>query len=222
MANSPSVIIRDIEEAKLLGLIITGEISADKFFSIFKGKYSEGFNPDKDFLRIGVVNQTTMLATETQEIADYLKSVMSNKFGPDKVKEHFADTRDTLCYATNDNQQATYKLLETSADFAIVVGGYNSSNTSHLVELLESKFTTYFISSSEKILSSDAILSYSIKDKKEITIKGFLPKKEKVSIILTSGASCPDAIGEGVLHRLLSFFGNIRDLDEVIRESLPE
>ncbi len=222
MANSPSVIIRDIEEAKLLGLVITGEISADEFFSIFKGKYSEGFNPDKDFLRIGVVNQTTMLATETQEIADYLKSVMSNKFGSENVKEHFADTRDTLCYATNDNQQATYKLLETSADFAIVVGGYNSSNTSHLVELLESKFTTYFISSSEKILSSDEILSYSIKDKKEITIKGFLPKKEKVSIILTSGASCPDAIGEGVLHRILSFFGNTRNLDEVIREAVHE
>ena len=85
-----------------------------------------------------------MLATETQAIADYLKETMIEKYGVKNIAHHFADTRDTLCYATNDNQDATYELLETDADFALVVGGYNSSNTSHIVELCERKYPTYF------------------------------------------------------------------------------
>ncbi len=96
-------------------------------------------------MRIGVVNQTTMLATETQAIADHLKNVMVQKHGEADLKAHFADTRDTLCYATNDNQDATNELLKAEADLALVVGGYNSSNTSHLVELLEHTFPTYYI-----------------------------------------------------------------------------
>jgi 4-hydroxy-3-methylbut-2-enyl diphosphate reductase len=84
-----------------------------------------------------------MLATETQAIADYLRKVMIETYGMENIQHHFADTRDTLCYATNDNQEATYKLLDTDADLAIVVGGYNSSNTSHIVELCETRFPTY-------------------------------------------------------------------------------
>ena len=98
----------------------------------------------RDLEKVGVVNQTTMLATETQAIADLLKDTMIKKYGAENIKNHFADTRDTLCYATNDNQEATYGLLKESADFAIVVGGYNSSNTSHIVELCEEKLPTLF------------------------------------------------------------------------------
>lgn len=86
-----------------------------------------------------------MLASETQKITDYLRGVMENKYGKDAIKSHISDTRDTLCYATNDNQSATYGLLEKEADIAIVIGGHNSSNTTHLVELLESKFTTFLL-----------------------------------------------------------------------------
>ena len=149
--NAPTVIVRDIAETKLLCDVITGKIKKTEFYKLFEGKYSAGFDPDMHLQKIGVVNQTTMLATETQAIADCLKQSMQERFGEKNIKEHFADTRDTLCYATHDNQNATYALLEQDADLAIVVGGYNSSNTSHIVELCEEKLSTYFISSSLQI-----------------------------------------------------------------------
>jgi 4-hydroxy-3-methylbut-2-enyl diphosphate reductase len=159
-----------------------------------------------------------MLATETQAIADYLKNTMLEKFGDAELKEHFADTKDTLCYATNDNQQATYGLLEKDADFAIVVGGYNSSNTSHIVELCERKLKTYFISSAEKIISAKQISHFNLSTKAEILTDNYLGSKNPVKIILTSGASCPDAIVDEVLRKLLTFFEDVKSLDEVLDE----
>lgn len=138
--NAASLIVRDLEETKFLSQVILGEKSSGEFYSCFDGKYSEGFDAVKDLQKIGVVNQTTMLATETEEIADLLKSTMIKKYGAENLSLHFADTRDTLCYATYDNQEATIGLLETQADLAIVVGGYNSSNTSHIVELCEKNY----------------------------------------------------------------------------------
>ncbi|MDA9020625.1 4-hydroxy-3-methylbut-2-enyl diphosphate reductase, partial [bacterium] len=135
--NAPSLIIKDIHEAKILGEIISGKRKMEEFHSLFKGKYTKDFHPETDLMKIGVVNQTTMLATETQEITDFLRKVMIEVHGESTIKEHMADTRDTLCYATNDNQSATYGLLDESIDLSIVVGGYNSSNTTHLVELLD-------------------------------------------------------------------------------------
>ena len=93
-----------------------------------------------------------MLATETQAIADLLRNAMIDRYGEADVQEHFADTADTLCYATNENQNATIALIEDGADLALVVGGYNSSNTSHLVELCEARMPTYFIRDAGEIL----------------------------------------------------------------------
>ena len=214
--KAPSVIIRDIEETKFLSAVILGDKNAEQFYKFFKGKHSANFNVDKDLLRVGVVNQTTMLATETEEIADYLKNTMRRKYGAENLDKHFADTRDTLCYATNDNQEATYGLLKTVADLAIIVGGYNSSNTGHIVELCEKKLPSYFISSEEKIVSENMITHYSIKKKKEISTENFLPQKAPVKILLTSGASCPDAIVESVLRKILTFFSEVRDINEVV------
>ncbi|OGU35706.1 MAG: 4-hydroxy-3-methylbut-2-enyl diphosphate reductase [Ignavibacteria bacterium GWB2_35_6b] len=211
-----SVIVRDIKETEILGKIISGEISSKDFYRIFEGKYSQEFDVEKDLLKVGVVNQTTMLASETQAIADHLKNIMMNKYGEANIKEHFADTRDTLCYATNDNQQATYGLLAQDADFAIVVGGYNSSNTSHIVELLEQKFKTYFISSANKIISQELIRHFDFHNKVEVNTENFLLKKEKIKIVLTSGASCPDAVVDDVLNKILSFYNNVKNIDEVI------
>jgi 4-hydroxy-3-methylbut-2-enyl diphosphate reductase len=216
VVNSASVIVRDIEETKFLSRVILGEKSQKDFFEFFKGKYSEGFDVNDDLLKIGVVNQTTMLATETQAIADYLKETMLKKYGENDLKNHFADTRDTLCYATNDNQEATYGLLERKADFAIVVGGYNSSNTSHIVELCEEKIKTYFVSSADKILSKDIIHHFDIDKKEEITTRNFLPEKKPVDILLTSGASCPDAVVDQVLKKIISLFDNVKKLEAVI------
>lgn len=214
--NAASVIVRDIEETKLLASFILDENTEDKFYKTFSGRFSEKFNFKKDLQKIGVVNQTTMLATETQAIADLLKDTMIKKYGVENIKDHFADTRDTLCYATNDNQEATYGLLKESADFAVVVGGYNSSNTSHIVELCEEKLPTYFISSEEKILSDKSILHFNLRNHKEIETENYLPAKDVVDIILTSGASCPDAVVEAVLRRVHSFFPDAKDVDEVV------
>ena len=216
IVNSASIIVRDIEETKFLSQVVLGEKSEKEFYDFFKGKYSEGFDVKKDLLKVGVVNQTTMLATETQSIADFLKETMIKKFGEENLKEHFADTRDTLCYATNDNQEATYGLLEKEADFAIVVGGYNSSNTSHIVELCEEKIKTYFISSADKILSKKEISHFDIKSKKEVTTKNFIPEKRPIDILLTSGASCPDAVVDQVMQKIISLFEGVKTLEEVV------
>ncbi len=216
--GAPSIIVRDMRDAHQLGEYISGEKSFDSFFKAFDGQYSENFDPSKDLKRVGVVNQTTMLATETQAIADYFKQHMSTQFGSDNIKKHFADTRDTLCYATNDNQDATYKLLETNADLAIVVGGYNSSNTSHLVELCEQKFNTYFINSENEIISNKEIRHFSYHTKEKVTTKNYMPIKNPAKIILTSGASCPDTLVDRVLLRLLDFFEGSKKVEELLKE----
>lgn len=215
--HNKAIIVRDIAESKLLGEYILGKRPKKQFEIDFKGKYSASLDLEKDLLRVGVINQTTMLASETQEIADYFKSIMIEKYGADTITEHFADTRDTLCYATNENQDATYGLLDTNADLAIVVGGYNSSNTSHLVELCERKFHTYFISGEKEILDKNTIQHFDYPNKKHLSSSNFLPDKKPVRIILTSGASCPDSVIEGVIHKINSFYSDIKPVDEVIK-----
>ena len=219
-SHTPTIVVNDIAEAKELGKYITGEKPAASFYEEFKGRYSEGFDISKDLERIGVVNQTTQLATDTQAIAEYLKQVIRQYHGLDEtnIEERFADTRDTLCYATNDNQSAVTGMLETAADLAIVVGGYNSSNTTHLVELCEEKLPTYFISNEEKLLSKEQLVHYNYHTKEELTSTNYLPSENPVRILLTSGASCPDAIVENVIRRLASFYAVDEKVDELVDE----
>ncbi len=221
-STTPSLVILNIEEAEFLSNVILGEIPPRKFYEKFNGKFSTGFNPEKDLQKIGVVNQTTMLAEETEAIADLLRETMIKKYGEKNLTEHFADNRDTLCYATNDNQTATKALAEYDADFAIVVGGYNSSNTSHLVELLEKNLKTYFISNVREILSPDEIFHFSLKKKTRVKSKNFLPDKEIVSIAITSGASCPDSEVEKVIERILRFYGLENKLPEATPKKVKE
>lgn len=214
-ANAPSIVIKNMNEAVELGKYITGEKSAEMFYAEFEGQYSPGFDVTKDLQRIGVINQTTMLASDTQAIADYLKKIIIGTFNSD---DSFADTRDTLCYATNDNQTAVSWMLETKADLAIVVGGYNSSNTSHLVELCEEKLPTYFITNEEKILSPRQILHYNFHTKTELLTTEYLSSKEPVKVLITSGASCPDALVEGVIHKLIQFFPVSKSMEQLREE----
>jgi 4-hydroxy-3-methylbut-2-enyl diphosphate reductase len=234
-AASPTLVVRDIQEARELAAYITAAAgfsalsdpagssespttseNSESFYARFAGQYSKGFDPKKHLRRIGVVNQTTMLASDTQAIADLLRQTMIETYGPTgaAVEEYFADTRDTLCYATLDNQSAVTGMLETPADLAIVVGGYNSSNTSHLVELCEEKLPTWFISSEEKIVSPKEILHYDIHQKKELRAENWLPAKAPARILITSGASCPDAIVEAVIRKLASFYGSEKQLEK--------
>ncbi|XWW47157.1 4-hydroxy-3-methylbut-2-enyl diphosphate reductase [Fibrella sp. USSR17] len=218
--GAPTVVVNDMKQAQRLALYMTGEQSAEQFFAEFAGQYSVGFDPARDLRRIGVVNQTTMLASDTQGIADFLKQTMIHHYGLAEgsamVEEHFANTRDTLCYATNDNQDATYALLTYYADFAIVAGGYNSSNTQHIVELCEEKLPTYFIESDRKILSDTLISHYDLHTKQELITEHYLPATRPVTILLTCGASCPDAVVEGVLNRIVSYFPDAKSVEEVM------
>jgi 4-hydroxy-3-methylbut-2-enyl diphosphate reductase len=166
---------------------------------------------------------------------------MIEKYGEENIDGHFADTSDTLCYATYDNQRATMGLIQSKADFAIVVGGYNSSNTSHIVELCEEKLPVYFISGADKIISDEEISHYDIHNHIELETRDWLKRTHEgditggfvfesgkpygadedgktppIEIILTSGASCPDAILDEVLQKILSFFPNARSTDEVL------
>lgn len=214
-ANAPSVVVKDMTEAMALAKYITGEKPASAFYEEFNNQYSNGFDVTKHLKRIGVVNQTTMLASDTQAIADYLKKVIIEASG---TEDSFADTRDTLCYATNDNQTAVSGMLETKADLAIVVGGYNSSNTSHLVELCEEKLPTFFINSEENILSPKEILHHNFHTKEELLTTDFLPVKDPVKILITSGASCPDALVEGVISKLTGFFPVVKSITQLMAE----
>lgn len=216
--NSPTIVVKDMEEAIGLSAYISGARNPETFYARFAGQYSEGFQVERDLQRIGVVNQTTMLASETQAIADFLKQVMIKKYDlpGDSIAERFADTRDTLCYATYENQGAVYGLLATEADLAIVVGGYNSSNTSHLVELCEAKLPTYFIRSQAEIVSSKEIRHYDLHNKEEVTTFSYLPDKKPVKILITSGASCPDALVEGVIMRLAGLNQSSKTVADVI------
>lgn len=217
-ANTATLIINDMREAILLGDFITGNKPAAGFYETFKGQYSEGFDLEKDLQKIGVVNQTTQLATDTQAIADYLKQVMRAKYQltDATMQQRFADTRDTLCYATNDNQTAVMGMLNTSADLAIVIGGYKSSNSSHLVELCEQQLPTYFIDSADKLADAQNIIHCNWQTKETQTISPYLPHKKPFSILITSGASCPDNIVEAVIERLVSFFPEAKSIDSVL------
>ena len=215
-SDGPAVIVKNMEETILLSKFITKELPEEDFYILFKNRYSEGFKPYTDLQKIGVVNQTTMLASETKEIAAYLKNIVEHVNG--QGVSAFADTRDSLCYATNDNQNSTYGLLAEDADIAIVVGGYNSSNTSHLVELCEEKLPTYFINDDNNILDKSNIRHFDYSKKQELICDKFLPNKPVLKIILTSGASCPDSLVDKVLMKVLSYYDGVKNVDDVLKE----
>jgi 4-hydroxy-3-methylbut-2-en-1-yl diphosphate reductase len=206
--NAHSIIVRDMNDAIQLSNYILGSKTPAEFFEEFAGKFSKGFNPEHHLQKVGVVNQTTMLATETQAITDFFREVMVKKFGEANIKEHIADTRDTLCYATNDNQDSTYELLKT---------GYNSSNTSHIVELCERNFPTYFINSDSELKSKEEIQHFNYHKKELITTYRFLPEKNPVKIVLTSGASCPDTLVDRVMMKMVGYFDGTKSMEEVLR-----
>jgi 4-hydroxy-3-methylbut-2-en-1-yl diphosphate reductase len=254
-AETPTVVVKDMAETQQLAEFITGARPPESFYAAFEGQYSPGFDVKKDLVRIGVVNQTTMLASDTQAIADFLRQIMIDTYGltAATAENHFADTRDTLCYATLDNQSAINGLLSIPADLAIIVGGYNSSNTSHLVELCEEKMPTYFISGEEKILSAEEILHYNFHAKCEVKTTGWLAAASPLAtgpgpvaaapattsvvpshfasasdigrslerplparILISSGASCPDALVEAVIRKLAGYYGAAQKLDTLV------
>jgi 4-hydroxy-3-methylbut-2-enyl diphosphate reductase len=202
----PSVVVRDRAEAEVLARYIREELPAEQFYRDFAGRYSEGFEVPHDLSRLGVVNQTTMLAEETHEIAEMMKRALIARYGAETISAHYADTRDTLCYATSENQSAMRALLEVPADLAIVVGGYNSSNTSHLVELCEGRIPAFYVKDADEIRSAKEIHHRDLHRGEEIVTSDWLPGHRPVHILVSAGASCPDAMVEAVLSKIAGLF----------------
>ncbi len=190
--------------------IIHGGNKAE-FLEKFKGAYSEGFDPDVHLQAIGVANQTTMLRGETEEVQRRLKNAMMQKYGADQVEKHFRFF-DTICGATQDRQDALEKLLRDPLDLLLVIGGYNSSNTSHLAEMGEAKLPTYFIKNAAKMVSDEVIQHYDQHKGSEVETRGWLPSG-KITVGITAGASCPNNLIEDTIRRLFELRGiSVREL----------
>ncbi|MEM1117413.1 MAG: 4-hydroxy-3-methylbut-2-enyl diphosphate reductase [Bacteroidota bacterium] len=213
-ASAPVVVVRDMAETEALAAVVEGREDAAFFWRHFEGKTSEGFEVPRDLARLGVVNQTTMLATETAAIAERIRQAVLTRDGDD---QNVADTSDTLCYATKENQDATDALIASGADLAIVVGGYNSSNTSHLVELCEDAgLPTFFVRDADEIVSPDLIRHFDWRAKTERETHGWFPEARPVDVILTAGASCPDALLDGVIQKLLGYVDAPRPVEDAL------
>ncbi|MBE7440660.1 MAG: 4-hydroxy-3-methylbut-2-enyl diphosphate reductase [Spirochaetales bacterium] len=208
--QAPALIIRDMKEAQTLAHYIRGEGSPEEFARDFLGKYSSDLDPEKHLQRIGVVNQTTMLASDTRAISKYLRDVMESFYGRENLRYHFADTRDTLCYATSENQDAVKALMESRGDFALVIGGYNSSNTSHLHKLMQSRLPAYYIKDALEILSLTEIRC--LEAGQVVIREGWFPDRHPLEILITAGASSPDALVDQVIRRIADLCGLSLDL----------
>jgi 4-hydroxy-3-methylbut-2-enyl diphosphate reductase len=217
-AHSPCVVVLDPGEAQVLADIMTKKRPKEDFEEYFGHKCTNGFDPFEDLRHFGVINQTTMLATETKKVMNILKEAAAERFGKADILEHFADTADTLCYATNENQSATLALAQTNADLAIVVGGYNSSNTTHLVEILENYFSTYHVRDATEIIGVEKVHHFNQWNQEITETRSWLPmQQDRVDVAITSGASCPDVLVDEVVLKILSFFEATRSVDEVMR-----
>lgn len=183
----------------------------EAFLERFDGAYSKGFDPDAHLLRIGVANQTTMLKSETEEIQRRLRDAVIARDGDDR-DESFR-MFDTICGATQERQDALFDLLREPPDLLIVVGGYNSSNTAHLVEIAEPVTPTFFIRNAGCIESLEQILHFDLQQKSELsgTFSGMLDRSRPVTIGITAGASCPSNLIEETIRRLLLLRGESLD-----------
>ena len=176
-----------------------------EFLDKFKGAYSTGFDPDVHLQAVGVANQTTMLRGETEEVQRRIKAAMEKKHGAVKVDQHFRFF-DTICGATQDRQDALQKLLREPMDLLLVIGGYNSSNTSHLAEMGEAKLPTFFIKNAAKMQSDKLIVHYNLHKKQEVETRDWLPAG-KITVGITAGASCPNNLIEDAIRRLFELRG---------------
>jgi len=176
-----------------------------EFLEKFKGAYSLGFDPDIHLQAVGVANQTTMLRGETEEVQRRIKNAMVERFGAGDLERHFRFF-DTICGATQERQDALEKLLCEPMDLLLVIGGYNSSNTSHLAEMGEAKLPTYFVKNAAMMVSDKLIRHYSLELQKEVDTRNWLPRG-KITVGITAGASCPNNLIEEAIRRLFELRG---------------
>jgi 4-hydroxy-3-methylbut-2-enyl diphosphate reductase len=203
--NGHYLVVFNLAETDYVCNYILNGGNKHEFLEKFKGAYSAGFDPDIHLQAVGVANQTTMLRGETEEVQNRFKAAMEKKHGAENIGKHFRFF-DTICGATQDRQDALEKLLREPMNLLIVVGGYNSSNTSHLAEMGEAKLPTYFIKNAAKMSSDKLILHYDQHKKEEVETRDWLPAG-KITVGVTAGASCPNNLIEDTIRRLFELRG---------------
>ena len=203
--NGRYLIVLNLDETDRVCNYILGRVRREQFLREFEGRFSEGFNPDLHLQHIGVANQTTMLREETEAVQKKLKEAITLRDGSDANFRLF----NTICGATQERQDSLKELLLQPLDLLLVVGGYNSSNTTHLAEMGEQSVTTYFIRNQECLENADLIRHFDLHQKKEISSEvSWLPQLgSNARIGITAGASCPNNLIEEVMLRVLSLRG---------------
>jgi 4-hydroxy-3-methylbut-2-enyl diphosphate reductase len=199
------LVVLTLEETDLVCRYIEEGGDKQAFLARFEGAHSEGFDPDLHLRRVGVANQTTMLRGETEEVQRRIAVAIQRR---DRETAPGANFRsfDTICGATQERQDALRDMLRTPMDLLLVVGGYNSSNTSHLAEMGQERLPTYFIRNAERLESRDRIIHYDLHQRSEISMDGWLPQTPVV-VGVTAGASCPNNLIEETIVRLYELGG---------------
>lgn len=194
------LVVLNLEETDYVCRYIRHGGDKQQLLAKFAGAYSPGFDPDVHLVSIGVANQTTMLRSETEEIQRRLRQAMLDRFGAAEIDRHFR-MFDTICGATQERQDALIKLLAEPLDMMIVVGGYNSSNTSHLAEMSEARVPTYFIRNASKMTSAHRISHFNLHEQREVETTDWLPAGA-LYVGITAGASCPNNLIDDTVRRL--------------------
>jgi 4-hydroxy-3-methylbut-2-enyl diphosphate reductase len=198
------VIVLDLKQSQQVADFMVQGGDPAEFLAAFGGAVSPGFDPLQHLQRIGVANQTTMLRSETEAIQNMLREAVAKRDGGSTANFRYFDT---ICGATQDRQDALFQLLNESLDMLMVVGGYNSSNTTHLAEIGSEKLPTWFIRNADCLTSAHEIRHFDLHAKKEIVSTGWLPDRKHLTIGITAGASCPNSLIEDTLRRLLELRG---------------
>jgi 4-hydroxy-3-methylbut-2-en-1-yl diphosphate reductase len=231
---APALIVRNLEEARELGEIIASDDATAhaRFYELFAGRHTAGFDVARHLERVAVVNQTTLLMNETIAIIEHLRDVYRKKFGDDQ-RVGGSSRRDTLCYATQVNQDALSRALAEPLTAAFVIGGKNSSNTYQLFRLCEQKLgaKAFFIQSEANIISSDTVEHYLYvgggngrTERRPLSlgrsVGGTSGDSAPQRVLVTGGASCPDGIIQQVITRINSFFppSQLRSVEDVLRD----
>lgn len=203
--NGHYLVVFNLDETDYVCQYILKGGDKHEFLKKFEGAYSAGFDPDLHLQAVGVANQTTMLRGETEEVQRRFRATMEQKHGAAELERHFRFF-DTICGATQDRQDALEKMLLNPPNLLIVVGGYNSSNTSHLAEMGELKLPTYFIKNASKMQSEKLIFHYNLAKKEEVETRDWLPAGD-LTVGITAGASCPNNLIEDTIRRLFELRG---------------
>ena len=190
----------NLEQAKYVADYILNGGNKAEFLAKFKNAHSEGFDPDRDLVQVGIANQTTMLKSETEQIGKLLEQTMLKKYGPTKLDEHFMSFN-TICDATQERQDAMFDLVEQDLSLMIVIGGFNSSNTTHLQEIaIEHNIPSYHIDCVERILSRDRLEHKPLAT--EITVTKNWLLEGAITVGITSGASTPDKVVADIIEKI--------------------